>query len=101
MPNELKPCLFCKMMPYVDEDDGFPPFFVQCSACGAAGPRKRTREAAIAAWNTRNSHAALVTALKYLIRVRGIKCLHEGGPDVLTCALCKARAALRDAGEDV
>jgi hypothetical protein len=72
MPNELKPCLFCKMMPYV-----------------------------IAAWNTRNSHAALVTALKYLIRVRGIKCLHEGGPDVLTCALCKARAALRDAGEDV
>ena len=37
---------------------------VMCEVCGWQGPGQATHEAAIAAWNTRPTHDALVTALK-------------------------------------
>ncbi len=48
----LKPCPFCQWPAFVF-DSGDDPYWVDCSECGSEGPPEDTREAAIAAWNTR------------------------------------------------
>ena len=73
-------------------------YWVRCS-CGVCGPVKSTRAEAVAAWNTRPVHAALVAALKELRnghRVGLCNCRdrrNEGGPD-RRCDTCKAVDAL-------
>jgi Lar family restriction alleviation protein len=47
---ELKPCPFCGNK---DQDAFICDGRVICYKCGAIGPLKKTKEAAIAAWNNR------------------------------------------------
>lgn len=55
MPNELKPCPFCKESEFITLrfeklfDMEF--YYVSCRICGARGPRNLYKGKAIEAWN--------------------------------------------------
>lgn len=54
MSQELKPCAFCGSNDVTCEKSFLPPWFrVSCDSCTAEARGAETKEAAIAAWNTR------------------------------------------------
>ena len=69
--TELLPCPFCGCGPSSDEHAqqvqfyravGAPNGYVWCEGCGAEGPERQDRNAAIAAWNTRTGQLVEVQA---------------------------------------
>jgi hypothetical protein len=59
--TELKPCAWCQSaaIPLVQTGATLSEWFLECRDCGACGPTRDNREAAIAAWNTRVPPAPL------------------------------------------
>lgn len=61
-----RPCPFCGAKAYLT-NDGVERAFVVCSECDAEGPWDNVDEKAVAAWNNRHAHDALVEALANMV----------------------------------
>lgn len=57
-------------------------------------PEKRVWEVQAALTRAEGQRDALLVALKYLLEVRQIQCIHPGREHDDICANCKARAAI-------